>query len=126
MPVKYKLIERSTGLHQKGNSRYYAQIQYATTVTYDELCELIESKSSLNSTLIKYAVNCLCDAIRRELKDGKIVQVGELGNFRLSLSSTGAERPDDFSSQKNIRDVHILHLPGKGLRIKDVEFKRSY
>ena len=45
----------------------------------------------------------------------RIVQLGELGNFRLSLSSEGTAERDDFSESK-LRKARVIFTPGEALR----------
>ncbi|MDH6304353.1 putative histone-like DNA-binding protein [Parabacteroides sp. PF5-5] len=50
-----------------------------------------------------------------ELQAGNIVQLGEFGNFRLSISSQGTDKEDDFTAA-NIKKAKIVFSPGKSLR----------
>ena len=52
-----------------------------------------------------------------QLADGKIVELGEFGTFRISLSSDGADTADKVSAD-NITDVRVIFNPGK--RFEDV------
>ena len=57
----------------------------------------------------------LCDAcscIVEQLLEGKKIQLGELGNFWISLTSNGAETMEDFSAS-NIKEVNIIFTPGE-------------
>lgn len=52
-----------------------------------------------------------------KLADGKIVELGEFGTFRVSISSEGAENPDEVTS-RSVTDARVIFTPGK--RFKQV------
>ena len=54
------------------------------------------------------AVYCLVE----QLLEGKKVQLGELGNFWVSLTSIGADSMENFSAS-NIKEVNIVFTPGE-------------
>ncbi|WP_247653606.1 hypothetical protein [Flavobacterium sp. CS20] len=60
-----------------------------------------------------------------ELSQGHIVYLGDLGSFRVSLSSEGFDLEEDVSSNA-IKDSKILFRPGKRFRdlLKTLEFKK--
>ena len=57
--------------------------------------------------------------------DGQSVKLGELGTFRLSLSSEGCENEADFNTSK-IKSTKIIFSPGKFLKdnVDNVHFER--
>ena len=46
------------------------------------------------------------------LLDGKIIRLGDFGSFRLSISSSGADKAEDFTKNM-IKGVNLLFRPGK-------------
>ena len=46
---------------------------------------------------------------------GNVVQLGEFGNFRMSINSEGTNTPEDFDATK-IKGVRIIFFPGSALR----------
>ena len=51
----------------------------------------------------------------KHLKAGRIVQFGEIGNFRLAVGSTGSVEADKFSTSL-IKKPKIVFTPGSKLR----------
>ena len=49
------------------------------------------------------------------LSSGNVVQLGEFGNFRMSINSEGTNTPEDFDATK-IKGVRIIFFPGSALR----------
>ena len=71
------------------------------------------------SAVLYMAVDCM----REQLLEGKKIQLGDLGDFYVSLSSRGAEEANDFTAQ-NITDVKVLWEPGADFKTltADAEF----
>lgn len=55
------------------------------------------------------------DNLLDALQEGKQVDFGELGKFRLQILSQGAETLADFTSE-NIQGVNIQYIPGEDLK----------
>lgn len=53
----------------------------------------------------------MCECLVEMLLEGKKVQLGDLGNFWISLSSEGAESLKAFTAA-NITSVNIIFTPG--------------
>ena len=54
-------------------------------------------------------------AMDLELSSGNVVQLGEFGNFRMSINSEGTNTPEDFDATK-IKGARIIFFPGSALR----------
>ena len=52
-----------------------------------------------------------CQCLVEQLLNGNKVQLGDLGKFWISLSSTGADSPESFTAT-NIKAVNIVFTPG--------------
>ena len=123
MPVNYKLIKKSTGkFGAEKSEKYYAIIAHSGTFNLEDVCEAVENRSHLNSATVKSILDSFCYIIRKELQEGKIVHLGELGNFRLSMSSDGVENPNEFGTD-NIRSTSLIFCPGKKIKLKKDSLK---
>ena len=115
MSVKYKLIQRKDTDAGPGSKLYYAQAVSAGEMTLDELCEDIAESSTVTSADVKAVLDRLGWILSKNLKAGRIVQVGELGNFRMTLGSSGAPTIEEFNSSL-IRKPKVSFHPGKRLQ----------
>src|SRR5690606_42097224 len=57
----------------------------------------------------------LIKVLSRNLSNGKIVRLGEIGSFQISISSEGADSEQAFHP-KLIKNAKILFRPGKDLK----------
>jgi len=127
MATTYKLIQRRD-MHKgatEGDKLYYAQAKSNGVSSMDRLCMLINERSTVSSADVKAVLDSLIFVIKLELSDGKIVQLGEFGNFRVTFGSEGAKEEKDFVTSK-IRRPKYTFSPGKALRdqAKIMSFER--
>ena len=117
MAVKYRTVKRKilTG-EEKDKTKVFAIAKTTGVCDLQKLCKLISARSTVSSADVKAVLDGLNWAMDLELQSGNIVQVGELGNFRLSLSSEGANLEEKFDATK-IRNANVIFYPGKSLRL---------
>ena len=91
MAQKFKLIQRrNLGKDAAVTpTKMYAQAVNNGYVSFDELCADISELCSLTSADVKAVMDRMNYVLDRNLKAGRIVQFGEIGNFRLSVGSSG-------------------------------------
>lgn len=117
MAQGYKVVMKKNLSSKEGEpeQKAYAIAKYNGNTGMDTLCMMIGARSSMSSANVKAVLDNLNFVLDMELKAGRIVQLGEFGNFRLSLSSGGAESRDAFSPAM-LKKAKILFTPGKSLR----------
>ena len=81
-----------------GKKLYYATAVSAGEMTLEELCEDIAESSTVTSADVKAVLDRLGWVLSKNLKAGRIVQVGELGNFRMTLGSSGTPTIEEFNA----------------------------
>ena len=117
MAVRYVLRLKKNP--QKGTIKKYAQIApIVETKTIDDAVRYIEKISAMSSGDIKSVLDGLQDFLIVQLADGHSVRLGDLGSFRITLTSKGID-PDetDFDPESLIDKVHVRFAEsGKMLR----------
>ena len=81
----------------------------------ETLCMTIGARSTVSSADVKAVLDNLNFVLDMELRAGRIVQLGEFGNFRLSLSSKGANDKKSFT-QADVKGARVIFTPGASLR----------
>lgn len=116
MALKFRVVKRKVmNGAEKDTVKNYAMAKTSGKTDLDKLCKLISSRSTVSSADVKAVLDSLNWAMDLELSAGNVVQLGELGNFRLSLSSEGTVDEKDFDATK-IKKARILFYPGAALR----------
>lgn len=116
MSLKFRKVKRKvlSGV-DKDKTKTYGVAKTSGICNLDMLCELISARSTVSSADVKAVLDLFNWAIGIELRRGSVVQLGEFGNFRLSLSSEGTEKDEDFDASK-IKKARIIFTPGASLR----------
>ncbi len=116
--LRYKLVKRkdmSKGALE-GSKLYYPQVINLGRVSFDSLCEEVAEQSSLTSGDIKNCMDRLINCLVRHLKEGRSVDCGDLGSFRINIRSTGADTPEAYDAATMMRKPSVQYYLGKKLR----------
>lgn len=91
----------------------YAKPQMRELMTFDKFVEHIAEHNGVFSRgTVKGVLSDTCLCLVEQLLNGNKVELGELGTFWISLSSSGANSLEEFTAA-NIKEVNILFYPGK-------------
>ncbi len=127
--LRYKLVPRKD--MTKGAlaeaKLYYPQVVNQGRVSFDSLCEEVAEQSSLTSGDIKNCMDRLIGCLVRHLKEGRSVDCGDLGSFRINIRSTGADTPEAYDPATMMRKPGVQYFAGKKLRdmkATDITYER--
>lgn len=116
--LRYKLVQRKdmTRGALENAKLYYPQVINQGRVSFDSLCEEVAEQSSLTSGDIKNCMDRLINCLVRHLKEGRSVDCGDLGSFRINIRSTGADTPEAYDAATMMRKPSVQYYLGKKLR----------
>lgn len=116
--LRYKLVQRKdmTKGALEGSKLYYPQVVNQGRVSFDSPCEEVAEQSALTSGDIKSCMDRLVNCLVRHLKEGRSVDCGDLGSFRINIRSTGADTPETYDAATMMRKPSIQYYLGKKLR----------
>ena len=90
MALKFRKVQRKVMVgEEKDQVKTYAVAKASGYCDMEKLCELVSNRSAMSSADVKAVLDSLNWAMGLELRSGNIVQVGEFGNFRMSVRSKG-------------------------------------
>lgn len=115
MPISYNVIQKpEPGVPGGGEMKWYATTVSNGEADIQKLIKSIEKISTMSGGDIRGVVYTLVDVIVEKLSAGQIVRIGELGDLRVSISSTGHESEEEVSDS-SIRGAKIIFRPGEML-----------
>lgn len=126
MSIKFKVIERGQpGVVGGGEKKYYASATTSGDMSLDDLTKSIEEISTISGADIRGTLYAMVSVMNRELANGRIVRLGDLGSLRMSISSKGEASADEVTKH-SIRSVKPIFTPGSQLKdaMKLMEFKK--
>src|SRR5512139_2924352 len=115
MSVKISVTPRKDPRDQNSQPKYYATVRSSGRTDAHAIARDINKMSTVSSVDTAAVLEAFMNVVPDALADGYIVELGDFGTFRVSVSSEGAETPEDVSS-RNITDVRIVFQPGKRLK----------
>ena len=115
MSIKYKVISKVNPRDPESPPKYYAVAVSAGKVDLDHLSEKVADGSSVRQNDV-YAVNIgVLNALKDELSEGRIAELGKFGTFSIGIGSEGVEKKEDYNSG-NIKISRINFRPSKKLK----------
>ena len=93
----------------------YAKAQINGEMSLKELSTEVSKRSTVHRADVSGVLIATVECMFEALKSGKQVDFGELGKFRLQLSSDGAESAEKFTSN-HITGASIQFIPGDDLK----------
>lgn len=126
MPVKYNVVERKNLLDKQAASKFYASAKADGEINLKAISKEISNVSStVSDTDVLAVLNDLIKILTKHLSDGKIVKLGDFGNFQITVNSEGAETAEKFNAS-HIKGNKIQFRPGADLRdmLKTVKYEK--
>lgn len=126
MPVKYNVVERKNLLDKTVAPKFYASAKADGEINLKAISrEISTASSTVSDTDVLAVLNDLIKVLTKHLSDGKIVKLGDFGNFQITVTSEGAETADKFNASL-IRGNKIQFRPGADLRdmLKTVKYEK--
>jgi predicted histone-like DNA-binding protein len=125
MSVKFSVTPRKDPRDQNSQPKYYATVRSNGRIDTHEIARDINKMSTVSSVDTAAVLEAFMNVVPDQLADGKIVELGDFGTFRVSVSSEGAEMPEAVTI-RSITDVRILFQPGKRFKklINSTEFEK--
>lgn len=126
MSITYKIIARKNPQDVTLPAKFYAAVKANGSIGFEDLAELISEQCTVTDTDCLAVLNVLEKNVVRELKSGRIVRLGKLGNFQVSLSSEGLDTAEEVTAQA-VTKSRILFRPAKKMRnlLQNLTFQKE-
>jgi len=126
MSIKFKTIERVNPRDVAAVKKHYASVVTDGSTNLEDLAEIVATQCTVSPADCYAVLIALESNIIRELKNGRIVHLGKLGSYRISVSSDGKATSEEVL-QSTIKKARVLFRPGLGLRqmLKNLSYKKT-
>lgn len=126
MSIKYKILPRKNPQDLLAPEKFYAAAIADGETDLEKLSELISYQCTVTESDCYAVLMSLEHNIIRELREGRIVKLGRLGNFQIGISSEGKEFATEVNSS-SVTKTRILFRPGKRLRtlLNELSFRKA-
>lgn len=123
--LRYYLTQRHNPKDPEGDRKYYAILKSKDIVQFSEFADDIADYTAVNTPDVKAVIEALIKLVSRDLLRGRVIKLGELGTFYLTIHSNGKETIGDFTLS-DIKGISLRFKPNKVMKknLKNVEFGR--
>jgi predicted histone-like DNA-binding protein len=126
MALKFKAIQKAEpGVAGGGKKKYYASVAGRDEQDITKITRAVEKISTVSGADIRAVLYAAADVIPDFLADGDIVRLGDLGSFRLTLSSEGVNTEEEAIASI-INGARIIFTPGEKLKemLNNLDFQK--
>ncbi|GAA6361191.1 MULTISPECIES: HU family DNA-binding protein [Bacteroides] len=109
--INYSVFLLPNPQNKEAAPKAFAKAQVSEVMSFRGFVQHIADHGGHKRGTVKGVLSDMCECLVEMLLEGKKVQLDELGDFWLSLTSTGAENCQKFTAA-NIKGVNILFTPG--------------
>lgn len=95
--------------------KYYPRASNYGEIDLDELAEQVSFSSTVTPADCYAVIISLVDVVSNSLENGKIVRLGHLGSFQVSIKGESSPTPEAVKAQ-DVKSASILFRPGKKLK----------
>ncbi|SFS53588.1 HU family DNA-binding protein [Lutibacter maritimus] len=122
--VTIKPLERRNPQDVNAENKYYAKAISQGVIDFERLAYLVSNQCTVRESDCYAVLRALEHNIMDELKQGKIVQLGGLGNLQVGVTSKGEINAEEVSAN-TVKKAHLNFRPGAKLRdmLTVVKFK---
>ncbi len=114
--AKYSLVKLTPKFGDNaGVPMFYARAQVNENITIKRLAKLISMQTTVSYADALAVLASAGENMVLQLQGGNQVELGEIGKFRLQITSEGTKTADEFKSDVNITGVNIQYIPGDDL-----------
>ena len=126
MPVKFSATPKRDPRNAESQPKYYATVRSDGRADTQTVAKSINAMSTISAPDTAAVLEAFLQVVPEKLADGKIVELGDFGTFRVTVSSEGAELPEDLTA-RHITDTRVIFTPGKRFKqvLNTIEFQKE-
>ncbi|PQJ82466.1 DNA-binding protein [Polaribacter glomeratus] len=117
MALRYRITKRTNSIKNK-EEQYILQAVNTGTIDLDTLSESISNECTLHEVDVKAVLMALGKKLDYYLSNGKIVDLGDVGKFKMGFNGIAAATPKALSVKRNIKKFHINYQPSVKMKRK--------
>jgi predicted histone-like DNA-binding protein len=111
--INYSIVMRSNPIDRDAQSKAYASAQYSEVMDINRFAEHIASHGCVYKradivAILTMAVDCM----REQLLAGQKIQLGDLGDFSVSINSYGAANAQEYNPAIHVKKLNVNWTPG--------------
>lgn len=116
MPIRYRITKRSNTIANNKAPQYIMQAVNTGVVDLDELSYQISHECTLSIVDVKMVLFALGEKLQFHLEDGKIVDLENIGKFKVGFKCKAEEEAKNLTPKRSIQKYHLNFQPSVKLK----------
>ena len=115
MAVNYSVAMMSNPSDPEAEKKAYARAQITGEMSLNDLARMVSMQTTVSRADVSAVLISTVENMFIALQEGKQVDFGDLGKFRIQLTSKGTKTAEEFTAN-NITGINIQFVPGEELK----------
>lgn len=115
MSILFNKVERGNPANLEAQKKWYPVLKSTELIREKEVAKLLADETTLNPKEAEFAIGQLQKVVVNLLLNGKTVQLGDLGSFRITAHCSGVETKAEVSAQQ-IKKLTVRFSESEGLK----------
>lgn len=126
MAVTITPIGKTNPRNPNAEMLYYPKVTKTGVIDLEELSQQISDSTTVTEADCYAVIISLVNAVTKELNAGKIVRVGQLGSFQVSVKGTGSATAEEVSP-KHVKSASVIFRSGTKFKkmLSQLKFERK-
>jgi predicted histone-like DNA-binding protein len=116
MAIRYRITKRSNTIANNKKEQFILQAVNTGTIDLERICKEISNESTLSVVDVKAVLIALGIKMQFHLEEGKIVDLGDVGKFKIGFQCKAEENAQNLSPKRNIKKYHLNYQPSKQMK----------
>ena len=119
-------IEKRINLTDKQHPKFYPKIVRATTMTFEQVAELLQKRTTMTQSEVKAFLLALGDAVQHYVTNSCVVEVEGLGIFTPTIHAKAVDDLGDLTA-KTILSKSVNYRPTSKMnkRFQETKFTKA-
>lgn len=126
--MKY-YMKKSNNSVTAAKGKYVAKVRHYQTVDFDTIAQRITDSCTLTKADVVATLTAFGEEMQRALQEGDVVEMPNIGKFKLEMEVAPVDNPEDFDPAKHLKRFQMHVLPAtkdrKRKLYQDIKLERE-
>ncbi len=118
MAIRYRITKRTNTISNTKKEQFIMQAVNTGTVDIRRISEEISTESTHSIADVIGVITGLGIKMKQHLEDGKIVDLGDVGKFKIGFQCKAADTAKELTPKRNIKKFHLNYQPSLEMKHK--------
>ncbi len=114
MAIRYRVTKRTDSINKK--EKFIMQAVNTGTIDLNRISKDISNECTLSVVDVKAVIMALGGKLQQHLEEGKIVDLGEVGKFKIGFKCKAEDSEQLLSPKRSIKKYHLNYQASKEIK----------